>query len=971
MKKLIFFLAFNALAQEAVLRYGGPETRKNITGITIGANCTVKVPGHGYPEGQLVYITQATGVLAANGAATISVVSADEIALNKPCEGTWRSPSGYIGIAQKTAINDFPRGPLDGSAGPLTSSLPSKKVAGWPVYDALLQRAVLYTAQPYENNYNQTAISEGWAVKDLFLLWKATGSIAARDAAVHYLNNFEKIGVWKEFRCVETLADCGTGSGSHLDWGAFRLANFVTGFAIGGDQLNAAEQATFRAKVMNGFYGDSCIPTPQGVNWAAGNCGALWWVNHHTYQPVSNTPGKTTTLGAAITSITQTTIKLNRSKDIPFFPVYLLRGTEWMKVTGFGTGVDELIVERGVFNSIPITHPINAAGRWTETQFGKTGTASNITSWAAGNQIEYDESNTHNLVFAKHFMGITAGIALPNIKLLEQSWNGWYDSSYNFGKTTWTGLNQGGSSYGNDRWNDWSTDIAIWAKNSLTPAIDILPGKWLKDGGKWFPHFSLPGNPKTTMPFADAGIDTSVPLRRWKAAMKVTYLYPDDEFTPQINYFLNTYSNYMTQAQLYAEVQAIGAAFLFTSSTPLQMQLEDKHFFFSGGDTPDSRFPGIGYNGVASRNDWTINGTLVGSYALSLPQDHTGSYPCPGNYAIVKGSQWLVGSDATSNLFGTGSATLANCNAMRVNGGVNQLPVWGISSMATNAGSYGQYVFIEKNIGKPEYAYWRINGTNSSRATAGVTSHKRDFVHLKVGQDYTIVYDRVNLAAAKPIEWTVHHPTIAASGFTPTTANLTGNTFTFTRGSLARMIETVLLPETVPVVTSNAGGLTLTSTVGTADKGEWLIVHRASNNANDSMPPLSLLPNSPAGFVALEIADSGACRLALIANTDELHDALTVQASKCVGLTTELFASGFSVGSYYATLNGTPIAGVIEVDASGALYIPAIQGGLITIIKGPPPTPPDPTFDMKCKVMPNQVDLIITCISEKIPKPQK
>lgn len=978
MKLLSLFTLFAALLSgqtQIHLRDGGPETRKNITGVQPGSPCTITAPNHNFQQDQVVSITYVTGVRLANGIRKVknptqsSFQLADLADAPIACLGVWRAPSGYVGPVTSVALKDFPRGPLDGPTGALTASLPSKAVPGWPVYEALLQRATLYTAQPYSGNYASTAVSGGWAVADLFQLSMANGSTAARDAAIHYLNNVEKIGAWKDFYCNESLADCGSGSGSHLDWAAYRLGQFAKGYAVGGNQLSAEERSVFRDKILNGYYGNPCVPVAQGVGWsqAAKNCGALWWMAHHTYAPMALTPGKTTTLAAAITSPAQTTIKLNRADDIPFVPAFALRGLEWLRFIGLGPGVDELAVERGVFGTTPMTHVANASMRWTASQFGKAGTASNATSWAAGNQIEYDESNTHNLVFAKHWAGIAVGIALasedPRARdLLERSWNDWYDSSYHFSKMTWTGLNQGGTAYGNDRWHDWSTEIAIWAKHSFEPPIDITAGNWLKNAAKWYPHFSLPGNPKTQMIFGDSGVDTSIPLRRWKAAMKVAYLYPSDPFSTQVNHFLNTQANYMTQAGLHAEVEAIGAALLFTSPNPPQTPISDKHFFFQGADSPDVRFPGLGYNGVASRSSWESNATLIGAYALSINLDHTGSYACPGHYAIVTGNQWLVGSDSTSNLFGSGSTTLANCNATRVNGGVNQLPVTGNVSMATAAGTYGQYAFVDHKSASPAYAYWRINGTNAARATVGVTRHTRDFVHLKSSSphSYLVVYDKINLSAAKPIEWTIHHPTAASSGSTVIASNLTGNLFTFTRGVLARSNELTLLPAAPPIVSSNAGGITTTSTAGTATSGEWLVIHRTSPDAADVMPPISRL-TVPAGFVATEIEDESICRAVVVATDDAPHDGIALNTSRCTGQT-ELTVSGLDAATYAATVNGQPATAGIEVVAGGALFIPAIQGGSIVIAKaqGAPTPPPDPTPPPEPTPLPTTASLLLT-----------
>ncbi len=967
---VIFFFATNLLAQDAVLRYGGPETRKAITGVTVGAQCILTVPEHNYLEDQIVYVTQVTGVRAANGAFKITPVTGDTLGLKTldgataPCDGVWRSPSGYIGIAQQTSIVGFPRGPINSSV-----NLVAKLVTGWAPHDAILQRVTEISTQPYTAHYNISAVSGGWGAKQLMVMWKATGNSTYLDAAKHYLNNFEKLGAFENFYCNEALVTCGRATASELDWSAFRVANFMEAFAIGGDALSQEEQSVFIAKMMNGYWGDSCTPVASSTStWSreAKNCGAYWFLAHHTYQPNAIVPGKSTNLAQAITA-TQTTIKLHRATDIPYFPVYFLRGTEWIKIIS-SAGGDFVNIERGAFGSTPLAHANNAAGRWTVTQFGKSGTAGNIKNLAEGDQIEYDESSLHNLVFAKYWAGIAGGIALAPLDsrakgLLERSWNEWYDTAYNFSKQSWTGLNQGGTAYGNDRWYDWSSDIAVWAKNSFTPAIDISSGNWLKNNIFWYPYFSIPGSPQKQLAFWDSGVVIDMPARRLKGAVKSSFLYPSNTFVPNFEYFLRTLTNYYTQASIYSGGEFTLAAFLYTSPNAVQTPLAQtaKHYFFTETDFKDSRYPKLGYNAVSSRSAWDSNATLVASYALSTAQDHTGPYPGPGHYAIVKGDQWLISSTNTGSIFGSTSATLAFANTIRVSEGVNQLPVTGTVSTKTKVNSYGQYTFFDTHVGGDTYTYWRVNGTTSFRETAGVNSYTRDFVHLKSGvQDYTIVYDKVSLATAKPVEWLTQHPSGATTGNTSISKSLVGNTFTFTRGAASRITDKILLPNATLTESTNSGGVILTTSAGTVSEAEYLIVHRASLNPGDIAPNATILASVPSNFRALEIEDETICRVILIDTGAAALNSVTFSSNKCTTIS-EISLTRLAAGKYDVSVAGIKVLNGIEtLDGFLQFQVP-VKGEII--INPHVESPTEPEFPLKCRVIPgqNKEDFAIVC----------
>ncbi len=953
MKKLIFFLAFNVFAQD--LRYGGQETRKNIVGIITGPQCQLNIPGHNYLNGQLVYITQVTGVPAANGGFNISVVTPDVISLNIPCEGVWRSPSGYVGVAQKTSIKDFPRGPLDGPGGSFAATLTSKVVPGWAPYEALIKWADLISTQPYSQYYSWGTVMNGWGAKILMVAWKATGQQKYLDAALDHLKNFQAFADFDNFHCNEEDVTCGKSSGSALDWASYRIANFAFAFAIGGDQLSLVDQQIFANKMLNGYHGEPCILTPSKTTPWNNNCGAIWLLAHHTYQPNAITPGKSVNLTAAITSTTQTQISIQRSNEVKF-PAYFLRGTEWMKMVSHAGG-DKINVERGHFGTIPITHLNNALGRWTISKYGKTGTSYNLTSWAQGNQVDYDEAPFHNLVFSKHWAAIAVGIALGPIDpraitLLERSWNEWYDSTRYYSKLMWTGLNQGGTAYGQDRWFDWTTEIAIWAKHSLSPTIDVVSGEYLKRANRWYPYFSIPAEPTRQIPFWDSGTENSMPARRTKGAIKAAFLFPDDPFVPYWEYFLRTATNYYTEATIYGGSELVVESFLYSSPNVTQTPLAQasKHYFFTGTDYQDSRYPGLGYNAVSSRNSWNPDATNVSSYCVSLATDHTGSYPVCGHYSIVKGNQWLIGSNSPAFL-GSTSATLANATALRIASGANQLPT-SAASTKTAANTYGQYGFFDRQVGSNNYVYWRANGTNSVRATAGVESYYRDFVHLISGaQDYLIVYDKVKLTVAKLIEWQTHHPTLAITGDTAITKSINGNLFTFTRGIKARINDKILLP-TGPLTESNA---MTTISGGTVTDGEYLAIHRASGNSTDVMPPIELFV-APEGFKGLEIEDETICRLVLIAN-GELKDTVTFTPNKCVN-NAEVSITAFKEGKYDIKINGAFVLQGVETNKGFLQFNKSLPGEMIILpaVDTLPIPIPEPEFPSKCKIIPQGKD---------------
>lgn len=965
----IAFLLCLPLHSATYLRYGSAATRKDVVSVSTGSACQLGVTGHGYANQAIIYVQGVTGILSSSGplayglAAEVKNATTDTFTLavigthvDISCVGTWRSPSGYVGQARLTTLVGPPGGYLDGPSGALTLSLPSKAVPGWAPYDALLTRAGYNNTPPYSDSvyYTSAHTLEGWSSIIAALAWKTTGTTSYLDQVKYFLNHVEDLGHWRnKFYCDENDPDCATSTGSNLDWGAVDAANFALAFAKIPDQLSGAERSVFADKMLNGYWNDSCTPIPSAVTpWSQGSnhCGALWWIGHHAYQPRSMVPGATTTLAASMDA-SQTTMTMNRARDIPFFPVYAKIGTEYVRVDSAGSG-DVVNITRGAYSSTPASHANNSSVAWAPSKYGKSGTLANTLPQLPGDNVNYDESY-HNLVFAKEWAGFTVGIALAPYDsraeaLLERVWNRWFDITYYNTRSFWTGINQGGGAYGKDRWGEWSTHIVEIAKSNFSPSIDLTGDNWLADYMSWdvYWHWPSASSTKKQAPWGDAGRDPVVPGRRIKGSITASGLLPGNSLTPYYNYWLQTFSGYFNSTSIAGETQQPAVFFLHTNPGDTQTNISGlpKYRFYNTTNTSKAGFEGFAFNAAVSRTGWDPTDTAIVAWALSGPQDHTGSYPGPGHYTMLINNQAMVGANTIGNAFGSGSATLSNNTTCRPNFGLGQTGATTTALTVTANGTYpgvagtsGQYNTIDRKKGTDNYTYWRVNATGAWNNKAAVSRYHREFLHFRTAgsQNYLLIHDSMGLSTARNIDCNWRFPTYTDSGVTVgNTQGLVGTTHTFTRGSMARLTTKVLLPAGATLATSSVtDGFTLNVDAGSTTGANFLVVQRPSVNVSDSLPNTEPISSISATYEGAEINDATQCRIAVFPKNPTISQVgVTFTPAICSG-SAEVIAVGLDSGTYDATVGGTPVVDDSVVDAGGVLRFTKSTSGEIVIVQ--------------------------------------
>jgi hypothetical protein len=659
--------------------------------------------------------------------------------------------------------------------------------------------------------------------------------------------------------------------------------------------------------------------------WNPGFCGAVWYASNHSGSPNLVTRRTSSSLASDI-SASDTQVRLALPGNFPQatpFHLMLVQGNRLEAVKVSSIQGQMATIERGQF----FTSPAGFSG--AAKAFYMTHPLYGGYDFFGSNTFAPLDSPDHNLTFAKSYGYLTIGLGLAAddaraLKLLQESWNYYYDYQYPLAKAYWTGITQGGYSYGPARWMDWTFRIAEMMRNSFEPAIDITDGKWLKELMLYPIYLGLPYNPGYSLRFSDSGFDEALIHRTVKHVLIGQDLLKGKPEAAYANFWYRSIADYYADSRWYDGDSQNSApyAILYTSpddaSTDFRDSLPPYHFFTST-DFNAPWNPGSAYNALVSRQNWNSNSTYLWATAFSQPTDHLGSYPGPGTYKLLK-NQYLIGENGVGSM-GNGTTT---SNFVQVGAATNLKP---------STEGNGQYVLVDRQIGTTPYVYARINSLGAFRSTARLIRNYRHLVHLKrEGADYVIVYDDVTTRGAVGKLSRVHY--YADDNESPAFESANG-LITFRRNR-AMVSTKVLLPADAGAVSAQVRKPSARETVqaveidgGSAENGEFLLVHKAADGTDDVMPEMRHLRSKEGNLQGVLIADA-APSLVLFPKDGDNQDLTSSEFE--LPSDAAVLVSGLAPGTYSVTAGDARIVMDKEVGKDGTLYFDGRQG-MISIFR--------------------------------------
>lgn len=423
--------------------------------------------------------------------------------------------------------------------------------------------------------------------------------------------------------------------------------------------------------VPSSVSAESNIPWAYVKDWDNTMYGDMWMSSHHAYLPTFLThEAYSKNVGAIDAS--QTTFSVQNCGNFPLAEVardyYTKMNSEWMKLTDCTAGSPgTATVERGALFSTAATHAtLQAMWGTAMPQFG--GSHQAVPS-STSNPWELDlEAPSQNLYWSKVYGTIKAACALADDderarKLCQDGWNYFYNFVYPDAKDRWTGVTQGGFSYGQPRWVTWMSEIAFVGKYHFSPAIDITDGEWLKATGNYMPHLNLPWSTSGSMIWGDSGVDPSMFARFFRYLMIQYRLFDAATEVSQGMFWFREIFDKWTSATMKgpADFQLMAPAYLYIPADhtcPSAGCVDHRTTanltrFFTTDDFDFTAYP-TSFGFVSSRSDWTTAPlSWLTMFALGNPNDHTGTQ-APGTYKIAVAGQFLYanGPNTLDNGYG-------------------------------------------------------------------------------------------------------------------------------------------------------------------------------------------------------------------------------------------------------------------------------------------------------------------------------
>jgi hypothetical protein len=713
----------------------------------------------------------------------------------------------------------------------------------------------------------------------------------------------------------------------------------------------AAAAITSTPPVENGrwFYAQEYVDTA---------CGVKWWLNHHSYTPSSpmmqwRVEGRL----AEPVDQTATTIKVRNPADLSIFrlPFYgQLTGSpannyaiERLKVTAVNG--DELTVVRGERGSQANTGNVNRL-----VYFHQYPLHSNLMT----NNVQWTrlDDPRHNLTMTKIYGYLIVGAALCGederaCRLLEETWNYFYDFMYPYMKDFWTGINQGGYSYGPPRWGEWSMTIAHMAKSTFQPPIDISDGQWLRS---WLHHgvyMTLPYNPAYGFRYGDSGGSQEMNAQQYRGVFTGIHLFPESPEAGHALHWFRDEAKWFTAQSFNSSTGYRGIAWPLYFITPQSPAVDYKatakpHRFFTETDTDwkedPTKGPKTGFFGVVSRSNWKPTATHLWVSSFSRPTDHLCVWSAAGHYYILK-NQYLIANQGQGTLTpGCMSGGGAGTNYVEIGGSPSNLP----TTYENELGGIGPVPPVDKTYAGTNYLLARVDAKTAQRVEMRVTRLFRTFVHLRNGdqQDYIIVHDDAATARARQKRIRMWHFSDANEEGSLTKTGPT--TWEFKRAR-AKVTSMWLMPsapekftELAPVSYRGSTGQTEWSKGYMVDDAEsmetgFLVVHRPTDDLNAPMPAVEMLRDVSEGALGVAIDDK-APRTVILQKNGEVPLATVSFQTRAYSGNGVVVVTGLIPGTYAVLRDGLTLKSDIQVAEHGSLEVMGPAGGYTVTRTGGP-----------------------------------
>ncbi len=871
--------------------------------------------------------------------------------------GAFSSGSGSkprLGLATAYSLKSHPVVWLDGAGGTLTAAQSNtgsngRANAANPPFVSLGNVVGAYESAYGSNWGADVSRGSGWnmtGTQDSAIHWLATGNSGDLTAARWGIDNISQWG--GSLACDEKQNQCGNGTNG-LNYTGLNGPALMAAYSIIRPQLTAAEVANFDDYILN----DKPY-TQGGIDTTT-----------HSATPFSNGAGTvtsngTTTLTGSGTSFTSA-VKATGCTDASPGNVIVLPSSQG------GYPVYGMVASVQSDTQLTTCYPVGSYSNqpyWIASGWNNTSHSSyygmvwyekhlNASMLCGGSQCAanypteggiYPFSGNYNLAITLITNWIHAGIATcqddaRGCILLEQAYEWWYDLTYPYLLSTWTGYTEAGYNYSPDRvlWMDAAITVAI--RNSFVNGPDLTGGNWLRHTAMWWPMQDQPntGGTGSVTGYGELSGPQWWDVLHMQALPLYLYLFSSTSEAAYANYWLRNYSGYWTSGH----VQTGGGAWIplyYIFADPAQTAADpagaQTAYAFNQSDAstcssvfgPSNCATGQ-YNYAVSKTGFTAadTGLYIDALSNSYGTDHSG-YDL-GNEFLIKRNVPLMSGDNNSSSPCCGPGYGSGTGAY---GGNGYIEIGG-SDTRMNNGAQAIVAVPRWTDGTNEkaantFAYALVDATGAYTSSAHASRVQRHLAHLKKAgtQDYVLEYVDVALSSAASIRSYYDlalNSCGSASGSSCISANLSAGTFSNTQPN-ARLNTAVIPISTLSINTANSsaadgsygGGRGYVwqyfvgpSSSGTA--GEWASVYQPSTATSTTMPGISEPSVTATGgsAIAIQVADATSPKVVVFARQGTTLTAASLTTTHSG--TAQYLIAGLTPGSYTVTLNGSAIAG--------------------------------------------------------------
>jgi hypothetical protein len=852
-------------------------------------------------------------------------------------------------------LRDHPRVLFDGPNGALTATLadpdgPGPKVSAQaspahPAFAAISDSGLRpCVADDPPCSDGDLAANVLLAALDWFMDNRQSASLRA---AKHWLQHLDTLATpGFGFSC--DLAAAGCGIAPQAARAAADLPFYALAYTLIHSQLSDAERMAFARRMLNDddpATGATCRnqlqPVPAGSasadddaspalrngtmyaleDWTPDHCGLVWRLRHEAGNVRGRTIGFAATRLTASITAEQMSIRVASTADLPQRVPFLLSLDAAEVVTVRSIDGTTLNVDRGAAGTRPQPF-FSGKPVWFTRCLPEVGTDT-PTSGAVAEKL-----------FAYAFIGnALADTSAAARELLDAAVDDWRTHVLPANKDMWTGFQQGGSSEsGTAMQLTPNAAMAAMLKGFAgEPVLDPSDGLWLRSTVAAQLLTTLPTDATKFLPWGDPANATSPRYgsHLWAPLLAGLYGATSAEAGHWNHWQRSTgqfaAANLARQENL--RLAALALIYL-RQADPVRDYTEEipPHHAFTRVDGNPSRALGAWVSRTGwSRPDDTIVFTSL--FTGGWRGGHLG-FGAPAAYRIFKGG-WVLTENGEHE---TGAGDDTN------------MPILGERSDLTAARLLTPLRSLDDDV-HGAFSYVQVNAQAAYHARASAARVLRSLVHLKKPgtRDYVVVYD--SLQSGEPRRKALHLHFDKSPGEAGSMTSTTLPTFDWT-GPDRRLSTTVLLPKAGEVVARYeslpaAHRLALCASVDgeTCDEENivtaFLVVHRPTVNVAEAMPPVRLLDDVSAGYVAVQI--EGADPKVVVFPAAGMPTSGVALTTTFAG-TAQMLFTALEAGLYDVVVGGSTVcAGVAATAAGEAVYCEAGGGEVRVTRVGPLP----------------------------------